>query len=78
MDTSQEHKRLLSLVVDDEMVVRVLVREVLEQSGHGVCEVENGTQALDRFTEHRPGIVLMDIMMPGMGSSPARNRKQSE
>jgi diguanylate cyclase (GGDEF)-like protein/PAS domain S-box-containing protein len=66
METSQERIRPLALVVDDEMVVRILVREALEQSGHEVCEAENGAQALERFIEHRPDIVLMDIMMPGM------------
>ncbi|MEK6639503.1 MAG: EAL domain-containing protein, partial [Nitrospirota bacterium] len=38
----------------------------LEQSGHEVCEAENGSQALERFIEYRPDIVLLDIMMPGM------------
>lgn len=66
METSPEQKRPLALVVDDELVVRILVREVLEQSGHEVCEAENGPQALERFIEHRPDIVLLDIMMPGM------------
>jgi len=66
METPQERTRPIALVVDDEMVVRILVREVLEQSGHEVCEAENGAQALERFIEHRPDIILMDIMMPGM------------
>jgi len=66
METSPERTRPLALVVDDEMVVRIVVREVLEQSGHEVCEAENGAQALEQFAEHRPDIVLMDIVMPGM------------
>jgi diguanylate cyclase (GGDEF)-like protein/PAS domain S-box-containing protein len=66
METSQERIRPLALVVDDELVVRILVREALEQSGNDVCEAENGAHALERFIEHRPDIVLMDIMMPGM------------
>ncbi len=66
MDVSQERERPLALVVDDEPLVRGLVREALEQSGHEVCEAENGAQALERFAEHRPDIVVMDIMMPGM------------
>ncbi|HSL02684.1 MAG TPA: EAL domain-containing protein [Nitrospiraceae bacterium] len=66
METVPERVRPLALVVDDEMIVRIFVREALEQSGHEVCEAENGAQALERFAEHRPDIVLMDITMPGM------------
>ena len=66
METSSERTRPLALVVDDELVVRIVVREVLELSGHEVCEAENGPQALERFIEYRPDIVLLDIMMPGM------------
>ena len=66
METSGERRRPLALVVDDEMLLRILVRESLELSGHEVCEAENGAQALEQFSEHRPDIVLMDIMMPGM------------
>ena len=66
METVPERACPLALLVDDDMIVRILVREVLEQSGHEVCEAENGTQALERFIEYRPDIVLLDIMMPGM------------
>ena len=66
METVPERVCPLALIVDDDVIVRVFVREVLEQSGHEVCEAENGPQALERFIEHRPDIVLLDIMMPGM------------
>ena len=56
----------LALIVDDDVIVRIFVREVLEQSGYEVCEAENGPQALERFIECRPDIVLLDNMMPGM------------
>ena len=61
MELLEERKCRLALVVDDEPFIRVLVREVLEQSGYQVCEAENGAQALERFAEQRPDIVLMDI-----------------
>lgn len=66
METVPERVRPLALIVDDDMIVRIFVREALEQSGHEVCEAENGSQALERFIEYRPDIVLLDIMMPGM------------
>jgi diguanylate cyclase (GGDEF)-like protein/PAS domain S-box-containing protein len=66
METVPERVCPLALIVDDDVIVRIFVREVLEQSGHEVCEAENGSQALERFIEYRPDIVLLDIMMPGM------------
>lgn len=66
MMTVPERVCPLALIVDDDVIVRIFVREVLEQSGHEVCEAENGPQALERFIECRPDIVLLDIMMPGM------------
>ena len=66
METIPERVCPLALIVDDDVIVRIFVREVLEQSGHQVCEAENGPQVLERFIEYRPDIVLLDVMMPGM------------
>ena len=66
METVPERVCPLALLVDDDMIVRIFVREALEQSGHEVCEAQNGTQALERFIEYRPDIVFLDMMMPGM------------
>ncbi len=66
IDTTQGRARPLALVVDDELLMRKFIRETLEQSGHDVCEAENGGQALERFAERSPDIVLLDILMPGM------------
>jgi diguanylate cyclase (GGDEF)-like protein len=56
----------LALVVDDDLLLRLLAREALEQAGLLVEEAENGEQALDAFDRLRPDIVLMDVMMPVM------------
>jgi diguanylate cyclase (GGDEF)-like protein/PAS domain S-box-containing protein len=74
MEPSQERKCPLALVVDDEPLTRMLLREALEQSGHDVCEAEHGGQALERFAERRPDIVLMDLIMPGMDGFTACSR----
>ena len=54
------------LVVDDEIIIRMLIVEVLEQKGFLVVEAENGTEALEKFNEHKPDLVLLDVFMPGM------------
>jgi diguanylate cyclase (GGDEF)-like protein/PAS domain S-box-containing protein len=67
----------LALVVDDEDLVRRLVREALEQSGFEVCEAENGARALEQFDARRPDIVVLDIMMPVMDGFVACSRLRS-
>ncbi|MCP3871282.1 MAG: EAL domain-containing protein [Gammaproteobacteria bacterium] len=66
MDNSIVEERPLVLVVDDEDYMRFLVGESLDQAGFDVIEAGNGEESLKMFQEHRPSIVLMDVMMPGM------------
>jgi CheY-like chemotaxis protein len=54
------------LVVDDERIIRALLRRVLEKDGYTVAEADNGAVALVVFQRFRPHLVLMDVMMPVM------------
>jgi diguanylate cyclase (GGDEF)-like protein/PAS domain S-box-containing protein len=54
------------LVVDDEELIRIFVREALEQAGFEVCEASHGAQALEQFAARRPDLVIMDVVMPVM------------
>jgi CheY-like chemotaxis protein len=57
------------LVVDDEEDMRVLVRTVITRANHGLlveAEAENGLQAVERWRETRPDVVLIDQRMPGL------------
>ncbi len=54
------------LVVDDDETVRDVVRRYLELAGFTVRVVGDGEQALRSFAEHRPDLVVLDVMMPGM------------
>lgn len=55
------------LVVDDSIVVRNLLEALLLSAGFEVKTAENGHAALRHREEFRPGLVLSDIEMPGMG-----------
>lgn len=55
-----------ALVVDDEEVIRRLVRTVLEADEFDVIEAPDGAAALRMAAESRPSIVILDVMMPDM------------
>jgi signal transduction histidine kinase len=56
----------LILVVDDEMTIRLLVRNALEHAGFAVEEATNGREALAAFQQLKPDLVLLDVVMPEM------------
>ena len=52
------------LVVDDELGIRDLLSEILNDEGHNVELAENAAQARDVRNRMRPDLVLLDIWMP--------------
>ena len=54
------------LVVDDEMMMRVLVCESLRQAGFEPIEAANGEDAIGLIQECEPDLILLDVLMPGM------------
>lgn len=54
------------LVVDDDGATRLLARRSLEQVGFKVVEAKNGNEAIKAFSETRPDLIMMDVMMPGI------------
>ena len=59
-------KPRIVLVVDDDDMIRRLVRTVLEADDYDVVEARNGDIALELANEAHPAVVLLDIMMPGI------------
>src|SRR3982075_4005126 len=53
------------LVVDDEAHIVELARLYLSREGYEVEGVGDGTQALARFSQVKPDLVVLDIMLPG-------------
>jgi len=54
------------LVVDDELGIRDLLWEILNDEGHNVEVAENAAQARAARLRERPDLVLLDIWMPDM------------
>jgi len=57
------------LVVDDEVDIRVLIEAVIEQANEGLTVVgnaTNGAEAIERWRETEPDVILLDQQMPEM------------
>jgi DNA-binding response OmpR family regulator len=60
----------LILVVDDDQELSDGLRVVLEKQGHKVIQARDGQQAKNLVYQHRPDLVILDMMMPRMGGYP--------
>jgi diguanylate cyclase (GGDEF)-like protein len=56
----------LVLVADDDPTHRMVIQEVLEQTGFRVLTAEDGKVAMEMFRKLRPDVVLLDVEMPHM------------
>jgi CheY-like chemotaxis protein/nitrogen-specific signal transduction histidine kinase len=54
------------LIVDDDEVTRLLLRQKMEESGYETIIAKSGEGALEMYRQHQPDMVLMDGIMPGM------------
>jgi len=54
------------LVVEDDEAIRGLVTEVLRDDGYEVGEAANGLEALEYVDQHKPDLIVLDLMMPVM------------
>ncbi len=57
------------LIVDDELVMRTLLKEILEvfaDKGVELLIVNNGEKAIESIKAEKPELIILDVMMPGM------------
>jgi DNA-binding response OmpR family regulator len=52
------------LIADDDADSREILKTYLAAKGHQIVLAADGAEALKRFTDERPDLVLLDIMMP--------------
>ena len=53
------------MIVDDASFMRAVLKKIVLQSGHEViAEAGNGDDAITKFQQSKPDLVLMDIIMP--------------
>lgn len=54
------------LVVDDEVKIVQVIKSYLENSGYTVYEAYTAKQALEKFQEVNPSLIVLDLMLPDM------------
>ncbi|MCE5168066.1 response regulator [Paenibacillus profundus] len=55
------------LIVDDAAFMRMMIRDILTKNGFDVVgEASDGAQAIEKYKEHKPDLITMDITMPEM------------
>lgn len=64
MTSSSAKKKIL--VVEDEEEYRLLFNGVLGAAGYAVFIASNGEEGLRLYAEHRPDLVILDVMLPDM------------
>ncbi|MGO8693314.1 MAG: response regulator [Rectinemataceae bacterium] len=52
------------MIVDDAMIMRMRLREILDHEFNIVAEAANGQEALSLYAEHEPDFITLDISMP--------------
>lgn len=55
------------LIADDSSSDRAAARGILVDAGYVVCEAGDGQQVLEVFSRERPGLVVLDVVMPRIG-----------
>lgn len=66
MDGTQSPSPCKVLIVDDEMRMRRVITDYLRIKGYDTVEAGDGAEALERFFQEQPDLVLLDVMMPRM------------
>ncbi|MEN3277641.1 MAG: hypothetical protein V7631_3431 [Massilia sp.] len=79
MPASPAPQRGVVLVADDDPVMRLLMLEMLQQVGLEGIEAEDGRQAVELSSTHRPNLILMDVEMPHLdGFAACREIRRAE
>ena len=61
----QRSSRQVVLIADDDDGTRYILAETLTHEGYRVVQASCGQDAVDKFSQHSPDVVLLDVEMPG-------------
>jgi CheY-like chemotaxis protein len=55
-----------ALVIDDDPLIRTLIRDTLKAAGFAVLEAPDGPRGLAQAIALKPDVILLDVIMPGL------------
>ena len=60
-------EKIRVVIAEDEAIIRLDLRETLENAGYIVmADTGRGDEAVRLVSEHKPEVVILDVKMPGM------------
>jgi YesN/AraC family two-component response regulator len=59
-----ERSSMKILLVDDDRIARMKLKRWLQELNCEVIEASDGNEGIDRYRDHRPDLVITDIIMP--------------
>lgn len=63
------------LIVDDAAFMQMTIQRMLEANGHSVAAMaSNGIEAIEKYAETKPDVVILDITMPELNGVEALRR----
>ena len=69
--TTREGYRIL--ITDDDHMLTAMLRQTLANEGYRVLTAADGNEALAQAQVHRPDLVVLDWLMPGLSASTWRS-----
>lgn len=54
------------MIVDDDVCIGDMLEELLAKENYSTVRAYSGTEALLYLSSHRPDLILLDLMLPGM------------
>jgi len=66
------------LVIDDEDIIRNILAKLIHALGYCVLQASNSTEAMSMIRQHKPEVVLLDIVMPGVDSMEVLNTVRND
>ena len=70
--------KALILIVEDNEKNRRLLRDVLQANGYRTLESETAEEGIEMARQSNPGLVLMDIQLPGINGIEAREQLRDD
>ena len=65
------------MIVEDEHILREIIKDYLLEEGYEVLEADDGRKALALFQEHELDLIILDIMLPELTDGPYANASES-